>query len=286
MFARSDFYFRLQLPLIIIHITCISLSLRRTSAPIHLTSVLGVLGTQETSCIIIIGLLERDTFDLFLPEFDKFWVIHLRETCCCSTNLCTWRPNTVYKNRSVRRHHQSLSLACEIGVVCKKIFYLPSPLLKSRFGPVLTHWRVDLRPCFWQNFCMASNQEVWFAFLVRVEEPMLHYVLSRLNTCYGSLLDHIVHGLTNITWEEKFQEHIFSQRTCLRGSPCYWLFLCGFRPSITISCTYYNWFLYSIMFLPFGLHCFTFFEKEIETSASPSKICIQILLIVYSTMIW
>jgi hypothetical protein len=20
-------------------------------------------------------------------------VIHLRETCCCSTNLCTWRPN-------------------------------------------------------------------------------------------------------------------------------------------------------------------------------------------------
>jgi hypothetical protein len=71
---------------------------------IHLTSVLGVLGTQETSCILIAGLLERDTFDLFLPEFDKPWVIHLRKTCCCSTNLCTWRPNTIYKNRSVRRH--------------------------------------------------------------------------------------------------------------------------------------------------------------------------------------
>jgi hypothetical protein len=107
MFARSDFYFRLQLPLIIIHITCISLSLRRTSAPIHLTSV---LGTQETSCILIAGLLERDIFDLFLPEFDKPWVIHLRETCCCSTNLCTWRPNTIYKNRSVCRH-QSPSLS-------------------------------------------------------------------------------------------------------------------------------------------------------------------------------
>jgi hypothetical protein len=107
MFACNDFYFRFQLPLIIIHITCISLSLRRTSAPIHLTSVLGVLGTQETSCIIIVGLLERDTFDLFLPEFHKPWVIHLRETCCCSTNLCTWRPITVYKNRSVRRHHIS-----------------------------------------------------------------------------------------------------------------------------------------------------------------------------------
>jgi hypothetical protein len=32
-----------------------------------------------TSCIVIAGLLERDTFDLFLPEFDKPWVIHLRE---------------------------------------------------------------------------------------------------------------------------------------------------------------------------------------------------------------
>jgi hypothetical protein len=50
-------------------------------------------------------LFERDGFDLFLPEFDKPWVIHLRETCCCSTNLCTWRPNTIYKNRRVRRHH-------------------------------------------------------------------------------------------------------------------------------------------------------------------------------------
>jgi hypothetical protein len=106
MFACSNFYFRLQLPRIIIHISCISLSLHRTSAPIHLTSVLGVLGTQETSCILIVGFLERDIFDLFLPEFDKPWVIHLRETCCCSTNLCTWRPNTVYKNRSIHRHHR------------------------------------------------------------------------------------------------------------------------------------------------------------------------------------
>jgi hypothetical protein len=107
MFARNDIYFRLHLLLIIIHITCISLSLHRTSAPIHLTSVLGVLGTQETSYIVIVGLFERDSFDLLLPEFDKPWVIHLRETCCCSTNLCTWRPNTVYKDRSMRRHQAS-----------------------------------------------------------------------------------------------------------------------------------------------------------------------------------
>jgi hypothetical protein len=41
--------------------------------------LLGVLGTQETSCFVVAGLHERDIFDLFLPEFDKPWVIHLRE---------------------------------------------------------------------------------------------------------------------------------------------------------------------------------------------------------------
>jgi hypothetical protein len=113
MFACSDIYFRLHLLLIIITTTYISLSLRRTSTPIHLTSVLDVLGTQETFCIIIAGLFERDSFDLFLPEFDKPWVIHLRETCCYSTNLCTWRPNTVYKNRRVRRHDGAVMMVPE-----------------------------------------------------------------------------------------------------------------------------------------------------------------------------
>ena len=73
--------YKLLLPRATIYINCILLSLHQTSAPIHLTSVLGVLGTQETSCILIAGLLDRDIFDLFLPEFDKPWVIHLRETC-------------------------------------------------------------------------------------------------------------------------------------------------------------------------------------------------------------
>jgi hypothetical protein len=80
MFARNDIYFRLHLLLIIIHITCILLSHCRTSAPIHLTSVLGVLGTQETSCIAIAGLLERDSFDLLLPEFYK--PLHLEAQHC------------------------------------------------------------------------------------------------------------------------------------------------------------------------------------------------------------
>src|SRR5215203_287139 len=117
MFTRCHILFRLLLPLIYIHITCISLSLRRTSAPIHLTSVFGVLGTQETSCFVIAGLLERDIFDLFLPEFDKPWVTHLRETCCCSTNLYSWRPNTVYRNRSVRRHQAIFCRRCRRGKV-------------------------------------------------------------------------------------------------------------------------------------------------------------------------
>ena len=130
MFACCHFYFRLQLPLIIIHITCILISLRRISAPIHLTSVLGVLGTQETSCILIAGLLERDIFDLYLPEFDKPWVIHLRETCCCSTNLCSWRPNTVYKNRSTRRHQAIFCRRCRGGqAFCKGSLSLPISLL-------------------------------------------------------------------------------------------------------------------------------------------------------------
>jgi len=142
MFARSDFYSRLYLLLIIIYTTCISLSLRRTSAPIHLTSVLGVLGTQETFCIVIAGLLERDSFDLFLPEFDKPWVIHLRETCCCSTNLCTWRPNTVYKNRSVCRHQALFWRRCRGGKVkgtrillceCSKLFPLNSAITSFCF---------------------------------------------------------------------------------------------------------------------------------------------------------
>jgi hypothetical protein len=78
-----------KLLLTIIHSTCISLSLRRNSAHIHLTILLGVLGTQVISCILIARLLERNIFDIYLSEFDKRWVINLKETCRCFTNLCT-----------------------------------------------------------------------------------------------------------------------------------------------------------------------------------------------------
>src|SRR3954463_16184049 len=132
MFACCHLYFRSLLQFTVIHTTCISLSLCRTSAPIHLTSVFGVLGTQETSCILIVGLLERDIFDLYLPEFDKPWVIHLRENCCCSTNLCTWRPNTVYKNRSVCRHQAIFWRRCRGGERLK-VISLDSAILSFCF---------------------------------------------------------------------------------------------------------------------------------------------------------
>jgi hypothetical protein len=141
MFARIDIYFRFHLLLIIIYITCISLSLRRTSAPIHLKSVLGVFGTQETSCIIIAWLLERDSFDLLLPQFDKPWVIHLRETCCCSTNLCTWRPNTVYKNRSVRRHQSII-----INKVC-----ISKTMYENDFQIYIFYYKDDLKKVWFEN---------------------------------------------------------------------------------------------------------------------------------------
>ena len=54
------FLFRLQKPISTIHIALVSPSLRRTSAPIQCTIVLGVLGTQETLCYLVAGLFERD----------------------------------------------------------------------------------------------------------------------------------------------------------------------------------------------------------------------------------
>jgi hypothetical protein len=79
---------------------------------------LGALGIQETFCIVIAGLLERDSFDLLLPEFDKPWVIPLRETCCCSTNLCTWRPNTVYIINNIVRIINSVVRIITYSSVC------------------------------------------------------------------------------------------------------------------------------------------------------------------------
>ena len=55
------FYYRIILLCFTTHITHILSSLHRTSAPIQLTIVLGALGTQETSCILIEGPFEGYT---------------------------------------------------------------------------------------------------------------------------------------------------------------------------------------------------------------------------------
>src|SRR3954464_8704220 len=60
-------YYRFILPCVATPITRILPSLRRTSAPIQLLVVLGVLGTQETSCLLIAGFLERDHLQPLLP---------------------------------------------------------------------------------------------------------------------------------------------------------------------------------------------------------------------------
>ena len=52
--------FLLQKSISTIHITCVSPSLCRTSAPILFAIVLGVLGTQETFYYLVAGLFERD----------------------------------------------------------------------------------------------------------------------------------------------------------------------------------------------------------------------------------
>src|SRR4051812_4981706 len=67
LFPCCTFYYRFTLPCFVTPITHILPSLRRTSAPIQLLVVLGVLGTQETSYLLIAGLLERDYFQPLLP---------------------------------------------------------------------------------------------------------------------------------------------------------------------------------------------------------------------------
>ena len=63
--------FLLQKSISTIHITLVSPSLRRTSAPIQFSIVLGVLGTQEISCIWLQGYLRETIFILHLPRIDK-----------------------------------------------------------------------------------------------------------------------------------------------------------------------------------------------------------------------
>ena len=55
--------FRLQKHISTIHITLVSPPLHRISAPIQITIVFGVLGTQETFYYLVAGLFEIDHLD-------------------------------------------------------------------------------------------------------------------------------------------------------------------------------------------------------------------------------
>ena len=65
------YIFRLQKPIATIYFALVSSSLRRTSAPIQFSIVLGVLGTEEISCIWLQGRLRETIFILHLSRIDK-----------------------------------------------------------------------------------------------------------------------------------------------------------------------------------------------------------------------
>ena len=60
-------------------------------------------GHQRLFIIWLQGCLRETIFILHLPRIDKPQVFHLREICYCPTNLCTWRPNNVYKKKVVQQ---------------------------------------------------------------------------------------------------------------------------------------------------------------------------------------
>src|SRR5664279_4402096 len=105
MLPCCHYYFRLHKSPFTLHITPLLPSRRRTSASIQLPIVLGVLGTQEASCILIAGLLERDTYNLHLPCFHKPWVIHLREIAAVLQTSTLGGPTESTRIEACSRHH-------------------------------------------------------------------------------------------------------------------------------------------------------------------------------------
>ena len=64
-------------------------------------------GHKRLFVIWLQGCLRETIFILRLPRIDKPQVIHLREICYCPTNLCTWRPNNVYKKKVAQQTSRS-----------------------------------------------------------------------------------------------------------------------------------------------------------------------------------
>ena len=149
-------------PFLVTFVTCLLAVIFITDYKYHLLPSISLafhhlfaelVGTQETSCILIAGLLERYIFDLYLPEFDKPWVTHLRKNCCCPTNLCTWRPNTVYKNRSAQQTSRFAHILWSILSFCFSYQLLCSAYIFLRdvsccYQTLLCFTYIFLESCF------------------------------------------------------------------------------------------------------------------------------------------
>ena len=79
--------------------TLVSPSLLRTSAPIRITIVFGMLGDTRDS--LLFGC--RFVWERPSSSYASHGLINLRSStwgkCYCLINLCTWRPNNVYKKK-------------------------------------------------------------------------------------------------------------------------------------------------------------------------------------------
>ena len=105
-FLPCCFYiFRLQIPISTIHIPLVSPSLRRTSAPIQFTIVLGVLGTQETLCYLVAGLFERDHLHPTPPTYWQTLGHPLEGNLLLS-----------YKTLRLEAQHESTRTSCVVDI--------------------------------------------------------------------------------------------------------------------------------------------------------------------------
>ena len=102
------YYFRLQKPLSTIHIALVSPSLRRTSAPIQFTIVLGVLGTQETLLFGCRVVWERPS-----SSYASYGLINLRSSTwgkfAIVLQTCALAGPTTSTRRRLCSRHQAVS---------------------------------------------------------------------------------------------------------------------------------------------------------------------------------
>ena len=112
--------FRLQIPLSTIFFALVSSSLRRTSAPIQFTIVLGVLGTQETFCYLVARLLRPSS------SYASYGLINLRSSTwgkfATVLQTCALAGPTTSTRRRLCSRHQALFWRRYQGGECLKVY--------------------------------------------------------------------------------------------------------------------------------------------------------------------